>query len=290
MMRIFKVFNVVFILLLFTIPNPSFAAEQQQMKVHFIDVGQGDSILIETPSDKTILIDGGPPGAGKTVAEFLKKRQVKKIDLLIATHPDIDHIGGLPLIMKSFKIDKIIDSGKLHSTKTYVRYINQIQKHKIPVEIARENDVITLDPLVDMQILNSYAEHKNNNQSSIVLKVSFREVDFLLMGDSEQAQEKRIMQQKDIESDIYKVGHHGSNTSTSYPFLKLVRPKIAILTYSKKNHYGHPVDRVIRNLQRVHAMIYSTAVFGDISIVTNGQGYFVLTEKTPLDGLTEKAG
>ncbi|MEW9676978.1 MBL fold metallo-hydrolase [Lentibacillus sp. L22] len=292
-MRIFQVFQVVILLQLFFIPTTISAETPQpkQMKIHFIDVGQGDSTLIETPGKKNILIDAGPPRAGKDVVEFLKARGIKKIDLLIATHPDIDHIGGLPTVMKSFKIDKALDSGKLHSTKTYVRYINQIHKHKIPVNIAKQGDVVDVDPLVDISVLNSYEEHKNNNQSSIVLKVGYNEVDFLLMADAERGQEEQLMEQeKDVQSDIYKVGHHGSNTSTSYRFLNLVKPKVAILTYSKMNHYGHPVDRVVGNLQRIHSMIYSTAVYGDISIVTNGKGYFIFTEKSPMDGLTGKAG
>jgi beta-lactamase superfamily II metal-dependent hydrolase len=192
--------------------------------------------------------------------------------------------------MQSVKVAKIIDSGKLHSTNTYLRYINQIHKHKIPVEIAKQGNLITLDPEVRMRILNTYEENKNNNQSSIVLKVSFQDIDFLLMGDSEREQEKRLIQTEDLQSEIFKVAHHGSNTSTSYPFVKLIRPQVAILTYSKQNNYGHPVDRVISNLLRVHANIYSTAVFGDITISTDGKSYDVFTEKTPIDGLTEKAG
>ncbi|WP_234028440.1 ComEC/Rec2 family competence protein [Lentibacillus sp. Marseille-P4043] len=286
-----RTFTLIGLVLFFLFPKDIIYSEPlDQMKVHFIDVGQGDSIFIQTPNEKTILIDAGPPKAGKTVVNFLKKHDVKKIDLLIATHPDIDHIGGMPAVMKSFKVKKIIDSGKLHTTKTYLRYINAIKSNKIPVGIARQNDTITIDPLVNIQILNAYEENKNNNQSSIVLKVSFQEVDFLLMGDSEREQEKRLIQTEDLQSEIYKVGHHGSNTSTSYKFVDLIKPQVAIITYSKQNDYGHPVDRVIRNLQKVNANIYSTAVFGDITISTDGEGYFIMTEKTPIDGLTEKAG
>ncbi|MGY0692540.1 ComEC/Rec2 family competence protein [Virgibacillus sp. FSP13] len=286
-----RTFTLIGLVLFFLFPKDIIYGEtMDQMKVHFIDVGQGDSIFIQTPNEKTILIDAGPPKAGKKVVSFLKEHHVEKLDLLIATHPDIDHIGGMPAVMKSFKVKKIIDSGKLHTTKTYARYISAIKNNQIPVEIAKLNDTITIDPLVNIQILNAYEENKNNNQSSIVLKVSFQEIDFLLMGDSEREQEKRLIQTEDIQSEIYKVGHHGSNTSTSYKFVDLIKPKVAIITYSKQNDYGHPVDRVIRNLQKVNANIYSTAVFGDITISTDGDGYFIMTEKTPIDGLTEKAG
>src|SRR5699024_1272677 len=106
--------------------------------------------------------------------------------------------------------------------KTYMRYINQIQKRKIPVEIAKQNDTVEVDPRVNIRILNTRAKDKNNNQSSIVLKVTYQEVDFLLMADAERGQEKRLLQEgRDVDSDIYKVGHHGSKTSTSLPFLNV---------------------------------------------------------------------
>lgn len=259
--------------------------EQANMDVHFIDVGQGDSILVQTPSDKNILIDGGPPEAGKEVVAFLEDHNVKKIDLLIATHPDIDHIGGLTRVLKSFEVERIIDSGKLHSTKTYAKYISQILKQRIPVEIAKQNALIKIDPLFKVRILNTHTGNKDNNESSIALKISFKETDFLLMGDVEKEQEKKLLKKYNLQSEIIKVAHHGSSTSTSTEFLEEVNPELAILTYSEKNDYGHPVDRVIENLIKVNAAIYSTAVFGDITISTDGESYVIIAEKNPTDNL-----
>lgn len=267
-----------------------YSAQQLGMEVHFIDVGQGDSIVIKSPNNKIILIDGGPPGSGKKVVAYLKKRGIKKLDLLIATHPDVDHIGGLPEVMKSVKVKKIIDSGKLHSTKTYANYMSQIYKQNIPVEIAKENKKIKLDPLLNIHILNTYAKGKNNNQSSIALKINFQEIDLLLMGDIEHKQEKRLMKKYNLQSDIVKVAHHGSNSSTTLPFLKEVKPKIAIITYSRDNDFGHPVSRVIENLGKVHAAIYSTAVFGNLMIRTDGENVMIITEKNPIANLYETAG
>lgn len=279
--------SIIFIILFFVVISVDETHVEskpiQEMKVHFIDVGQGDSILIQTTNGKNILIDGGPPKAGKAVVKFLKHHNVKKINLLIATHPDIDHIGGLPAVMKEFDVARVIDSGKLHTTRTYARYIRQIRKQEIPVEIAQLNQQIYIDPNVNIKILNTYGQHKNNNQSSIVLKVTYNEVDFLLMGDSEHQQERQLMKQHNLQSEIFKVGHHGSKTGTILPFVQSVKPKVAIITYGKDNDYGHPVHRVIRNLQKVNTNIYSTAVFGNITILTDGDEYFVLTEKTPLD-------
>ncbi|MUK88343.1 MBL fold metallo-hydrolase [Ornithinibacillus sp. L9] len=259
-----------------------------ELVVHFINVGQGDSILIQTPNEKNILIDGGPPKAGKKVVKYLENRDVKEIDLLIATHPDKDHVGGLPEVMRSIETNRIIDSGKLHTTQTYAKYLNTVRKEKIPIKIAKQNEKIKIDPLVDITVLNTYDKGKNNNQSSIALKISYQEIDFLLLSDIEKKQEKQLIKKYDVNAEIMKVAHHGSKTSSSLEFLQEVDPQVAILTYSKKNDYGHPVNRVIENLYNINAQIYSTAVFGDIVIRTEGENFFVFPKKSPMEGLLEK--
>lgn len=273
------------ILMIITLPAQTESAPLLPMNVHFIDVGQGDSILIQTPGNKTILVDGGPQEAGKKVTSYLKDLEIDTIDLVIATHPDFDHIGGLIPIMKNFKVKQIIDNGKLHLTKTYAQYMNEIRKQDIPKKVAKEGQKIKLDSKLKIEVLNAYESQKNNNQSAIVLKISYKDIDFLLMSDVEMEQEKKLLKKSNIQSEIIKVAHHGSDTSTSLPFLKHVSPKVAILTYSPDNDYGHPVERVIENLDRMDVNIYSTAIFGDVIITTNGKNYFVMTEKDPFDNL-----
>ncbi|WP_430788139.1 ComEC/Rec2 family competence protein [Virgibacillus flavescens] len=282
--RWYSVILVCFILVL--LPGNTIHGQQlPNMDVHFIDVGQGDSILIETPADKTILIDGGTPESGKDIVNFIKKQQINKIDLLIVTHPDIDHIGGLSKVMKSFKIEKIMDSGKLYTTKTYRKYLGQIAKQDIPVEIAKKDQMIKLDPSLEIRVLNTYEPFRSNNESSIALKVTYNKMDFLFMSDIEKKQEKVLTKIEDLQAEVLKVAHHGSRTSSSKEFLEKVKPQVAILTYSKQNDYGHPVDRVIENLYKVDASIFSTAVFGNITISTNGKEYYIWTEKGPASGL-----
>lgn len=277
---------VFIIILLLTFPqNFVYSEGQPIMNVHFIDVGQGDSILIQTPTKKTILIDGGPPKSAKRVVAYLEKLQVQKLDLIIATHPDIDHIGGLPHVMKSMKVDKIIDSGKFYTTKTYLKYLNQMKQEKIPATIAKKDQNIIVDPLLKIKVLNTHERGKNNNQSSIVLKITYDDIDFLLMADVEKRQEKELLEQYHLGADVVKIAHHGSRTSSSLEFLQEVDPKIALITYSRKNKYGHPVQDVIENLNKTKALIYSTAVFGNIIIRTNGKNFFILPEKSPIDGL-----
>lgn len=262
-----------------------YAEEHPEMDVHFIDVGQGDSILVQTPSGKNILIDGGSPDAGKQVVAFLKEHDVEKLDLMIATHPDIDHIGGLPDVMKSVEVDRIVDTGKIHSTRTYARYISQVLKRQIPIEIAERNDLLKIDPRLKIRILNTHNGSQTNNESSIVLKVTFKNMDFLLMSDVEKEQEKRLMKQHDLDAEILKVAHHGSHTSTSLEFLREVSPNAAVLTYGKDNDFGHPVKRVMGNLQKVGTAVYPTAAFGDVTIRTDGQGFIIFHEKNPLSSL-----
>ncbi|MBP2078704.1 ComEC/Rec2 family competence protein [Oceanobacillus polygoni] len=282
-------FIIVIHLCLFTYPIYSHSETAPDMQVHFIDVGQGDSILIETPLDKTILIDGGPPGSGKKIVSYLKNHGIDELDLLVATHPDMDHIGGLPEVMEAVSVNEILDTGKLHPTRTFANYISEIRKQNIPVQIAEKNDSIEIDPLINIEVWNAYEKFKNNNKSSIVLKVSYKEMDFLLMSDVEKQQEKKIMEDYDVESEIIKVGHHGSKTSSSLEFLQEVNPEVAILTYSKDNNYGHPVDRVIDNLYHVNALIYSTAALGDLVIQTDGEDYFVLPKKDPIGKIIDTA-
>ncbi|WP_060680227.1 ComEC/Rec2 family competence protein [Virgibacillus halodenitrificans] len=280
---------IVFFTVITLFPASSYSKERQMdMEVHFIDVGQGDSILIQTPQNKNILIDGGPPDAGERIVSYLKKEGIKSIDLLVVTHPDVDHIGGLPHVMGQIPIKKIVDSGKLHTTRTYGKYVRQIRKQEIPVQIAKIDDQLKVDSELKIQILNAFEKMKTNNQSSIVLKLTYNKMDFLLMSDVEIEQEKEFIKKHNLQAEILKVAHHGSNTSTSLGFLKEVSPQVAILTYSKQNDYGHPVDRVIRNLTKVNSFIYSTAAFGNIVIRTDGINYLVEPEQHPVQKMIEE--
>src|SRR5699024_6853476 len=283
---------ILFLFFLFLPINVIYFAEElpKEMKVHFIDVGQGDSIYIKTPNDKHILIDGGRPEYGEKVVNYLEKQNVDKLDVMIATHPDYDHIGGLIEVMKQFEVGHIIDSGKVHNTKTYGRYLNEIRKQDSLFNLAIENESVDIDSDLKIKILNTHDKGKNNNQASIVLKITYQDINFLLMGDIERKQEKRLIEAYDVKADIIKVAHHGSKTSSSMEFLKEVDPKVALLTYKKRNRFGHPVDRVITNLNKLDTLIYSTAVFGNILIHTNGEDYYIHTEKNPSEGIYEETG
>ena len=281
---------LLFIWMILFFPISTIYAEDEErgiIRIHFIDVGQGDSILIETPNYKHILIDAGPPKAGKLVVDYLEQQHVSSIDAVIATHPDFDHIGGLPAVMESFPVDQLIETGKFHLTKSYAAYAATVFLKQIPLTVAETGDFIHVDPFVSIEVLNSSTQKKENNPSSLALKITYDDMNILLMADVEKAQEKKMMQYSDVDADIIKIAHHGSNTSSSAAFLEEVQPEIAILTYSKQNDFGHPAPRVIHELQSLSSLIYSTAVFGNIVIESNGHDFFVLPEKSPFDAIYE---
>lgn len=264
-------------------------SQHEDMKVHYIDVGQGDSILIETPRGKRILMDAGDPKQGKRILSYLKKRNIKSLDLVIATHPDIDHIGGLITVLHKIKVHKIIDSGKIYDTHTYKKYIKLIKDQKIAYDRVEREAEINIDALVQIDVLNATKEKTvGNNEASIAIKIQYKEFVFLFMADVGIEQEKQMMKQYDMEADILKVGHHGSRTSTSETFIEAVQPQVAILTYGKQNTYGHPVRDVLHHLWRMNVNVFSTAVYGDITIQTDGSGYYLFTEKDPLDHMIEE--
>lgn len=284
-------FIFLFVLIVVHFHTPSLVYAEPgmpSMKVHFINVGQGDSILIETPLDRNILIDGGPPDAGDAVVNYLKEQKINEIDLMIATHPDIDHIGGLLNVLKKIDVAAVLDTGKLHPTKTFATYMNRIRDLGIPVTIAEKDTPIEMDPMISLDIWNAAQNLTSPNASSLVLKLAYGETDMLFMGDVGKKEEKAIQKKYNVDAEIIKIGHHGSNTSSAMSFLKAVDPEIAILTYSKDNNYGHPVPRVIDHLYQVNALIYSTAALGNIIIETDGDKIIVNPEMNPIQKFVEE--
>ncbi len=285
----------VFILLLilitiqFHIPSTAHAEQEMPvMKVHFINVGQGDSILIETPLDRTILIDGGPPEAGDALVNYIKERRINEIDLMIATHPDVDHIGGLVKVLDEIDVGGVLDIGKLHPTKTFAAYMNRIRDLQIPLTIAEKDTPIEIDPMISLDIWNAAQSLTSPNASSLVLKLNYEETDMLFMGDVGKKEEKEIQKKHDVDAELIKIGHHGSNTSTGMSFLEAVDPEIAILTYSKDNNYGHPVPRVIEHLYEINALIYSTAALDSITVETDGETLIVNPRMNPIQKFVEE--
>jgi beta-lactamase superfamily II metal-dependent hydrolase len=251
----------------------------EEMEVHYIDVGQGDSTLIITPEGKTILIDGGKESEGDTVLAYLADYGIDTIDLMVATHPDADHIGGLVPVLENLDVKKVVDSGKTHTTQTYLDYLNLIDQKNIPMEIAKEGSLLNVDSNLKIEVLNALEESSDTNDSSIVLKVSYKEADFLLTGDADtEIEEEMINEAYNLDAEVLKVGHHGSDTSTSQAFLEAVDPLFAAVSVGE-NSYGHPSKSVLDRLTNYGVDIYTTQQSGDIIMTTDGIEINVYTER-----------
>lgn len=247
----------------------------KEMKVHFIDVGQGDSTLIQAPNGKTMLIDGGERDQGNSLVTYLKSQGIKKLDYVVATHPDSDHIGGLIAVLNSISIGQFINSGKDHNTATYEQMLRLISDKNIKYSEPKTGDTITLDSAVKIQVLHVDSTLSDNNDASIVLKVTYGQVSFLLQADASKEIEAKIMKKYNVAATILKAGHHGSDTSSSLSYVKAVKPAATILSYGAGNSYGHPHDEVIANLKAVGSKMYSTATSGTIVVKTNGSTYSI---------------
>lgn len=245
-----------------------------EMRVHFIDVGQGDSIFIESPNGKTMLVDGGVKGAGQKVVSYLKELGVNKLDIVVATHPDADHIGGLIPVLNSIDIGQFYDSGKVHTSQTFEEMLTLIDTKNIPYNVPKTGDSIAFDDDINVKVLNANEHATDNNDASIVLKVTYGNVSFLLTADAGIALEKEMMQ-NDVKATILKAGHHGSNTSSSAEFIQKVHPEVTILSYGEGNKYGHPHAEVVERLQAIGSKIYATAEAGTVIVSTDGVNYDV---------------
>ncbi|WP_059173212.1 MBL fold metallo-hydrolase [Bacillus sp. FJAT-27445] len=250
------------------IPAPS-------VKAHFINVGQGDSILITLTNGKNILVDGGKREYGDELVSYLNKVGVKTVDLLVATHPDADHIGGLISVLKSFPVKQVLDSGKEHTTQTYLEYLSLIDSRNIPFSVAKVGQVLNLDSNVKITVLNSGEGLGDNNEASVALKTTYGNMDILLTGDAEANQEKVMMEKFNVEAEIFKAAHHGSNTGNSLEFIKKVNPKATVLSYGKDNSYGHPHKEVVDRLTQLGSKLYSTADSGTIVFTLTKTAYSV---------------
>jgi len=246
----------------------------QEMRVHFIDVGQGDSIFIESPNGKTMLVDGGVKGAGQKVVSYLKELGVNKLDIVVATHPDADHIGGLIPVLNSIDIGQFYDSGKVHTSQTFEEMLTLIDTKNIPYNIPKTGNPIAFDDDINVKVLNANENATDNNDASVVLKLAYGNVSFLLTADAGIALEKEMMQD-DVKATILKAGHHGSNTSSSAEFIQAVHPEVTILSYGEGNKYGHPHAEVVERLQANGSKIYATAEAGTVIVSTDGVNYDV---------------
>ncbi|WP_177220626.1 MBL fold metallo-hydrolase [Halolactibacillus miurensis] len=240
------------------------------MTVHFIDVGQGDSILIETASGN-VLVDAGNWN-GRAVIDYLNRRGVTHLDLMIATHSDADHIGQMPLILDALTVDEVWMNGVESTSKTFENTINLIMEKDIVYYEPEVGDGIDFGD-VAIDVLGPITKTNDANKDSIVTKVTHGTIDILLTGDAGIKEEATMINQfgTGLQSEILKLGHHGSNTSTSAAFLETVKPEAVIISASEKNSYGHPHEEVVARLIKAGVDVYQTSQHGDVVFQSDGQ-------------------
>ena len=246
--------------------------------VHFIDVGQGDAILIDL-GDTEVLIDGG--GRSPGVVSYIDDYIDGTLEVLVATHPHADHIGGLIAVIDTFEVEQIWHNGDTSTSITYSDFMTAAQAEGAEVHEARRGDIISAGEL-DFTVLNPLTISGSTNNNSIVLSLSYGDIDFLFTGDAEREAEADMLVSSIVpvpDVEILKVGHHGSDTASSPDFLAATSPKTAIYMAAEGNSYGHPHEETILALSAIEADIYGTDVCGMIVVTTDGITYEVQTEK-----------
>jgi len=252
--------------------------QPQLLEVNFFDVGQGDAIFIEDQKLHQVLIDGGPDS---TVLEKLGKEIPSwdnTLDLIILTHPEKDHLAGLIEVLKRYKVENILWTGVVRDTAEYKEWKKLIEEEGAKIFIAKAGQKIHssaknfgAEILYPLESLEGKTLEDSNN-TSIIIRLVFGENSFLFTGDAYQSAERELIQREvNIDSDVLKVGHHGSKTSSSEEFIEKVSPEIAVIPAGKDNPYGHPYPEVLETLARYGIRILRTDLDGDIKIVSNGK-------------------
>lgn len=251
------------------------------LEVDFLDVGQGDAILIKSPYGQNILIDGGPNSSViKRLAENLAWWE-RRIDLMVLTHPHDDHVGGLVDVVRRYRVKKALYSGVLHSGPAYLAWLELVKSRKIPAVIVDRPQSIKLGPDCHLDILSprenlSGAEVENLNNSSIVIRLVYKQTAFLFVGDTESDSEKEMAGREiDLRADVLKVGHHGSDNASGEEFLGKVLPLIAVIQVGKNNNFGHPSYRVLKRLERTGTRIFRTDIDSTVKLVSDGENVII---------------
>lgn len=252
-------------------------SEKRILKVVMLDVGQGDAFFIESPGGTQILIDGG---RGRAVLRELSKVMPfwdRTLDVVVATHPDADHIGGLVYVLEGFRVSHALQTSVKSDTPVFRAYSEAFENENSTRIPPSRGTTITLDDSVVVTILSQeVVAASNTNEASIVLRIDYGDTSFLFTGDATKETEKELLQfHSMLDVDVLKVGHHGSDTSTSTEFISATSPEFALISVGKENSYGHPTGEVLGRLQDAGAHILRTDVSGTVRLVSDGSRVFV---------------
>lgn len=242
------------------------------MKVHYIDVGQGDSILVQIGS-KSLLIDAGSNEVQKSLTAYIKQQGIKTLDYVIATHPHEDHIGSMDNVINKFEIKNFYAPRLVSATSAFESVIKALHYKKLKIHAVKAGDKMRIDENTTCEFLapNSI-RYENLNNYSIVTKITHGDTVFLFMGDAEELSEQEILSRGyDVHCDVLKVGHHGSTSSSSSQFLAQASPKIAVISCGKGNEYGHPHPETITKYNQIACIVLRTDKKGTIIVTSDGK-------------------
>ena len=246
----------------------------QLFAVHFLDVGQGDAILVTTPTGESMLIDGGQDGRISSLLSQTLGWFTRDIDLVVRTHPDLDHVGGLVDVLRRYQVATILTTENTGETTAAAAFNADLEAEGAEIVLARAGQKITLGPSTTIAVLSPARNPAllESNASSIVLQIRYGEIEFMLTGDAPQGIEDYLVTEygTELESEVLKLGHHGSDTSSSALFLETVKPDFAVVSAAPHNRYGHPHPAVVERSAIAGAEVLTTAEVGTITFVTDG--------------------
>lgn len=265
---------IIFILVILLILFLSLKSDKN-LAVHFLDIGQGDAILIRTPEGQNILIDGGPDNSLLyQVADHLPWWE-RTIDYVIISHYHADHMMGLPALLDKYEVKNILVTSHQPDDFLYNIWQEELAKHNLQPQIVNRGESFVLDDNLSWQVLSADDYHEDFNNNSIVMKLSYDQIDFIFTGDlPSEGEEVLLVHDFDLNSEILKVAHHGSKYSSSVEFLQAVSPEFCIIQVGEDNKFNHPHPDAIDRLQQVNCQIKQNNLEGTISVISNGQDWW----------------
>ena len=255
--------------------------ELKGIKITYFDVGQADSILIQT-NNENMLIDAGNNSDGSNLVAYLKNEEINNFKYVVGTHTHEDHVGGMDDIIYNFNIEHFYMPDVISTTKTFEDILDALENKQVRFETPNIDDTFNLGEAT-IKIIYVGKDSNNLNNTSIVLKLKYKNAEFLFMGDLEKDIEKQLLD-KDIKADILKVGHHGSNTSSSKEFIEKVKPSISIISVGNNNKYNHPNKSTLDILNKNNSRVLRTDELGTIIVTSDGFKVNYYNIRTDIDG------
>ncbi len=284
--HLYKNLSTYFLLALISLSYSAWASYQSQnvekgsgvLKFVVLDIGQGDSLYIESPTGKQVLVDGGPNNNLARALPRVMSQYDKHVDLLVVTNPDFDHYGGFISLLDKYKVDAVLEPGTFNPYSAYTTLENKITEKQIPKMLARKGQVIDLGGGARLEVIfpDRDVSGMSPNDGSIVMKLIYGETSVLLQGDSTAKIEQYLrgaVASTTLKADILKAGHHGSRTSSILGYVKVVSPKWAVISSGKNNDYSHPHKETLETMSELGIPTYNTCNNGDLIFISDGKTF-----------------